>query len=533
MLRDGWHHNSFRQVETGITAEVSFASGVIMSRWNQEAGKRRESPRQEAIACCKGALGMLRIRSFYIFLSLFVFCTLLYYFGELVDLAGWTALRWQFFYGVHDVHRLLFLAPIIYAGHAFRVKGAVIATFAALIAFLPRAFLVSPFPDPMLRIVLFTIVAGFMGSFTGVMRNEVERRSYLEALLRSERDRFLGMLEKMEDGVMIVGPDYRIHFMNPSMVREFGDGVGSHCYEYLHNFDDPCEQICKLPSVTNGATERWEYDFPDGRTYEVIASPFVNSDGTVCQLATFRNITRRKQVELELIELDRLKSELLSNVSHELRSPLTSIKGVVTSLLQKDIELDDETKEMLLSGVSEETDRLASFVTKLLDMSRIEAGTWKPEKASCHISDIIDETFERLKWIRKNHTFVADLEADSPEIHADCSQIRQVLINLLENAVAYSDEGTQITVRARTRDGEVEVSVSDEGVGIPQEDLGKIFDKFFRGSQKRQKPGGTGLGLAICQAIALSHGGQIWAESEIGHGSTFHFTLPVAPPSRE
>jgi len=476
---------------------------------------------------------MFGTRSFYILLSLFAVCTLLYYFGELVDLAGWTALRWQFFYGVHDVHRLFFLAPIIYAGHCFRVKGAVIITLAAFVAFLPRSLIVSPFPDPMLRIVLFTVVAGFMGSFTGVMHNQSELRSYLEALLRSERDRFLGVLEKMEDGVMIVGPDYRIHFMNPSMVKEFGESVGSHCYEYLHNFDDPCDQICKLPSVLDGATERWEYNFPDGRTYEVIASPFVDSDGTVCQLATFRNITQRKQVELELIELDRLKSELLSNVSHELRSPLTSIKGIVTSLLQKDIELDDETKEMLLSGVSEETDRLASFVTKLLDMSRIEAGTWKPEKASCHISDIIDETFEHLKWVHKNHAFVTDLEPDLPEIYADCSQIRQVLSNLLENAAAYSDEGTQITVRARTVDGEVEVSVSDQGVGIPQEDLGKIFDKFFRGSQKRQKPGGTGLGLAICQAIILNHGGRLWAESENGHGSTFYFTLPVAPPSRK
>jgi len=385
----------------------------------------------------------------------------------------------------------------------------------------------------MLRIVLFTIVAGIMGSSTGVIRNQSERRSYLEALLRSERDRFLGMLERMEDGVMIVGPDYSIHYMNPSMVREFGERIGSHCYEYLHSFDEPCEHICKLPGVINGATERWEYAFPDGRTYEVIASPFVDSDGTVCQLATFRNITQRKQVELALIELDRLKSELLSNVSHELRSPLTSIKGIITSLLQKDIELDDETKEMLLSGVSEETDRLASFVTKLLDMSKLEAGVWKPEKERCHISDIVSEALEREKWVHKKHIFEADLGPDLPEMYVDYGQIRQVLINLLENAAAYSEEGTQITVRASAVDGEIEVSVSDQGVGIPQEDLGKIFDKFFRGSQRRKKPGGTGLGLAICQAIILNHGGRLWAESEYGHGSTFHFTLPVVKPSGE
>jgi len=476
---------------------------------------------------------MFGARSFYILLALFGLCTLLYYFGELIDFAGWTALRYEFFYGVHDVHRLLFLAPIIYAGHTYRVKGAVVVTLAALIAFLPRALVVSPFPDPMLRIVLFTIVAGLMGSFTGVIRNQSELRSYFEALLRSERDRFLGMLDKMEDGVMIAGPDYRIHFLNPSMVREFGAGVGSHCYEYLHNFDDPCNHICKLPSVISGAIERWEYNLPDGRTYEVVASPFVDSNGMVCQLATFRNITQRKQVELELIELDKLKSELLSNISHELRSPLTSIKGITSSLLQKDIELDDETQEMLLSGVGEETDRLASLVTKLLDMSKLEAGVWKPEKERCYISDIINEALEHQKWVHKNHIFETDVEPDVPEIYADCSQIRQVLVNLLENATAYSQDGTRIIIRVTSVDSEVEVSVSDEGVGIPRGDLGKIFDKFYRGIQKRQKPGGTGLGLAICRAIIDNHGGRIWAESEIGHGSTLHFTLPVAPPSRK
>ena len=476
---------------------------------------------------------MFGTRSFYILLSLLGLCTLLYYFGELIDSVGWIALRRDFFYSVHDIHRLFFLAPIIYAGHAYRVKGAVVVTVAALIAFLPRAFIISPFPDPMLRIVFFTVAAGFMGSFIGMMRNEAERRSYLEALVKRERDKLLGILEGMKDEVMIVGPDYRIRFMNSSMEREFGKGIGSYCYEYLHNFDEPCDQICKLPNVLNGATERWEYSFLDGRTYEVVASPFTDSDGKVCHLATFRNITQRKQVELELIRLDRLKSELLSNVSHELRSPLTSIKGIVSSLLQKDIKLDGETKEMLLSGVGEETDRLAGLVTKLLDMSKLEAGVWEPEKERCHISDIINEALESRKWVHKKHIFETDFESHSPEVYADCSQIRQVLTNLLENAVAYSEEGTQITIRAKTVGREVEVSVSDEGVGVAQEDLGKIFDKFFRGSQKRQKPGGTGLGLAICQAIVVSHGGRIWAESEIGHGSTFHFTLPVVRPSRE
>ncbi len=479
------------------------------------------------------ALAVLRERNFFSFWTLFFLfwvCTLLYYFGELVDFAGWESLRWEFFYGVHDVHRLFFLAPIIYAGHIFRVRGAIITTIATLIIFLPRALFISPFPDPILRIVLFTLIAGTISVLIGKARNESERRRHLEALVESERDKLSGILERMEDGVLIVGPDYRIRFMNPSMVKEFGEGTGSYCYEHLHSFDSPCDQICKLPNVTHGATERWEYTFPDGRTYELVASPFTDSDGVVCQLAIFRNITQRKKVEMELIKLDQLKSELLSNVSHELRSPLTSIKGIVSSLLQKDIKLDNATSEMLLTGISEETDRLASLVTNLLNMSRLEAGVWQPEKERCYIADIIGEVLERQKWVQQKYTFETDLEPDLPELYADYNQIRQVLINLLENAAAYSGEGTRITVRAKAVNGMVEVSVSDKGVGIPREELEKIFDKFYRGSQSRQKPGGTGLGLAVCQAIILGHGGQIWAESEIGHGSTFHFKLPVSPP---
>ena len=227
---------------------------------------------------------------------LLIICTLFYYFGELVEWAAWDALRREFFYGVHDVHRLLFLAPIIYAGYKARVKGALIVTMVAFMIFLPRAFFISPFPDPLLRTVLFTIIAGVMGYLTAIARNESERRSHLETLIGNERDRLQGILERMEEGVLITGPDYRIRFLNPSMVKDFGEGVGSYCYQYLHKFDSPCKQVCKLTDVINGKVERWEYNFPDGRNYEVIASPYTDSDGVVCQLAMFRDVTQRKGV---------------------------------------------------------------------------------------------------------------------------------------------------------------------------------------------------------------------------------------------
>lgn len=235
--------------------------------------------------------------SFYILFLMWGFCTIFYYFGELVDFAGWTALRMKFFYSVHDVHRLLFLAPIIYAGYVFGTRATIIFTIISLMTFLPRALYVSPYPDALLRMILFTAIAGTMGYLVATVRKESERRNYLETLLKNEIDKLKGILERMEDGVLITGPDYRIRFMNPSMIRDFGEGTGSFCYKYLHGLDKPCQEACKLPDVIQGNIERWEYVFPDGRTYEVQASPYQDSDGVICQLTTFRNTSPRKKAQ--------------------------------------------------------------------------------------------------------------------------------------------------------------------------------------------------------------------------------------------
>jgi PAS domain-containing protein len=230
-----------------------------------------------------------------ILLVLLVFCALFYYFGELVDWAAWNALRNNFFYGVHDIHRLLFLAPIIYAGYTARVRGAIIITLISFIIFLPRAFFISPFPDPLLRMVLFTIFAGVIGSLVGTVRNQAKRAQQLESTIASERDKLLSIVDGMADGVVVTGPDYRIRFMNSNMVKEFGEGTGATCYEHLHKVNAPCQPDCKIQDVINsGEIRKWECGFPGDRIYEIVAAPYVDADGTACQISVFRGIQKRQ-----------------------------------------------------------------------------------------------------------------------------------------------------------------------------------------------------------------------------------------------
>jgi PAS domain-containing protein len=225
----------------------------------------------------------------------FLFCTVFYYFGELIDWAAWDVLRANFFYGVHDIHRLLFVIPIIYAGYYNRIRGAIIITLISFVVFLPRAFFISPYPDPLLRMIIFTVFAGVIGVFVGIIRNQAERSRELETIITSERDRGLKIIDGIADGIIITGLDYRIRFMNTRMKESFGEGTGIPCYKHLRNLEAPCETGCHISDViSNEQIMKWECNLTDGNTYEVLAAPYSDSDGTVCQISIFRDITQRQ-----------------------------------------------------------------------------------------------------------------------------------------------------------------------------------------------------------------------------------------------
>lgn len=227
----------------------------------------------------------------YVLPLLLVICTFIYYFGELIDWAVWDSLRNNFFYGVHDVHRLLFLAPICYAGYTARIRGAIIVTLISFLIFLPRAFFISPYPDPLLRMVLFVIFAGTIGILVGTVRNQASKFLELEISESRERTRLQNIIDSLADGVIITDKDYRIRFMNSSMVKEYGEGAGYTCYNHMNKLGEPCQGSCKLLGVIRDRKiQHWQCKLPDGKTYDVTAAPYTDSDGTECQISVFRDM---------------------------------------------------------------------------------------------------------------------------------------------------------------------------------------------------------------------------------------------------
>ncbi len=258
-------------------------------------------------------------------------------------------------------------------------------------------------------------------------------------------------------------------------------------------------------------------------------------------LTTFANqaalaIDRARLIEAAtraaaLEEADRLKSALLAAVSHDLRTPLASIKASATSLLQEEIAWDMATRREFLTAIDEETDRLARLVANLLDLTRIQGGALKPEKEWNEIGEVIASVTDRLAPLVQSHLLRVVIAPDLPPVACDFVEIAQVLANLIENAAKYSDPGTEIAVTVDRADEEIRMRVVDHGFGIPQGDVPHVFDTFYRVKRegRARRIGGTGIGLAICKGFIEAHGGTIAVASAVGQGSTFTFTLPLSP----
>lgn len=233
-----------------------------------------------------------------------------------------------------------------------------------------------------------------------------------------------------------------------------------------------------------------------------------------------------------LAESEKLHRALLNSISHDLRTPLASITGAVTSLLTGGSVYSQETKEIFLHTIREEAHRMNRFIANLLDMVRLESGILKPNMKWCDIQDIIGVVLKETRDAQQEHPLKINIPPDIPFVMADFILIEQVIMNLLENAVKYSPPGSEISISAHFHDRMLIVAVIDSGPAVPKIEQEHIFDKFYR-LHSSKNTSGTGLGLSICKGIIEAHGGRIWVDSSSECGNRFTFSLPVSEQPSE
>jgi signal transduction histidine kinase len=257
--------------------------------------------------------------------------------------------------------------------------------------------------------------------------------------------------------------------------------------------------------------------------------PFLKAVGQLIALS-IDNVRLRNELQSVRAheEANRLKAELISTLAHEMRTPLTSIKGFSTALLMEEATFDPDTQQEFLQIIDDECDVLTDLIHDLLESSIIDAGLLRLELEPVSLPRLVEGVVRDIAHQTAKHRIVVDFPAHFPIVEADPGRMMQVLRNLLDNAVKYSPEGGMIVIRGQVGEIQIVVSVADQGVGIAPEHLNRLFEKFFRvESGLGRHVVGSGLGLPIAQTIIESHGGHIWAESKLGQGSTFFWTLPV------
>jgi PAS domain S-box-containing protein len=352
--------------------------------------------------------------------------------------------------------------------------------------------------------------------------------------IQTERDTVSALLGASADGILVVDAARRADRANPALRELVGlperPFEGALCEEVLgcrHGDKLACGEMCPFERVIASGQSLRDHSFAtttrDGRNIWLSGaySPVRDLDGNIAfGIASLRDVTRAKEVE-------QLQHDFVSIVSHELRGPLTAIKGFVTTLISKSDRLAPETRFEFLETINHQADRLNQLVEDLLNVSRIDSRRLQMKMIELDLEALTRKLVGEFyaKWGSREITIDADPAL--PLVMADRSKIEEVLINLIDNAVKYSPAGGSVKVTmVPTRVG-VQVAVEDSGIGIAPEDAAKLFQKFNRiASEATRDIGGTGLGLYIVRSLVEAHGGRIWLTSAPGEGSTFTFTLP-------
>ncbi len=357
------------------------------------------------------------------------------------------------------------------------------------------------------------------------LESRVEIRA---AEVNREHERLLAVLENAGEAIAITNSEGVIEYANPAWQKLTGYDITRVLHHKTHVLDE--ETFVDLLAAVRTAPRAhrvWHRELtgqrPDGTVYvvDLTITPVFDDAATLVNLvAIYRDVTQYK-------ELDRIKSEFLSTAAHELRSPLTSILGFSELLLFRQ-DLSHEEQVRFLRYINDHALHLKQLVSDLLDISRIESGAnFTVQLESLNLYPLFDQEIRSWQEAHPDHIYVLEEDADWPCVQADEERIGQVLRNLLSNATKYSPRGGNIIVSATPVGGLLEVTVSDEGIGMTGEELAHVFEKFWRADASSTAVEGTGLGLVIVRYIIEQHGGHIWVESTKNTGTVVHFTLPL------
>jgi signal transduction histidine kinase/CheY-like chemotaxis protein len=332
----------------------------------------------------------------------------------------------------------------------------------------------------------------------------------------AQRSRLEAILVQAQNGVVVVDETLRVLWMNPIASQALGideDATGKPIFEITED-----QQVLDLLRLRDDMPRWEEIDLQDGKIYNIQRTPI----DSVGQAIVMHDINHLKKI-------DRIKSEFVTTVSHDLRSPLAAILGYV-ELIEQAGSLDEQQKEFI-RRIHVSVDQITNLVTNLLDLERIEAGLDESkELTSMQILAWYALENVRSKAASQGLNLEEDLQEDLPMVMGDPFRLRQMIGNLLDNAIKYTEAGGKVRMECTTEGDQIILRVSDSGIGIVPSEQALLFDKFYRGSNIPEDEPGTGLGLSIVKSIVDNHNGRIWVESKLGIGSTFIVVLPTASP---
>jgi PAS domain S-box-containing protein len=375
-----------------------------------------------------------------------------------------------------------------------------------------------------------------------LIRDQAERLGDMLRTQHIETSRSQAILEAVADGVLVTDVNGNITLFNASAEEILGlerdEVLGQSLDQFIglfgkaaHTWMQTIRTWSEDPNTYRaGDTYAEQITLENRHVVSVHLSPVRLRNDFLGTVSIFRDITHQ-------VEVDRLKSEFVATVSHELRTPMTSIKGYVEILLMGAAGTLSAQQTHFLDIVKSNTERLAVLVNDLLDISRIEAGRVTLALQALDLREVADDVIATLsrRMQEENRPMQIDLDMppDLPRVLGDPERVRQIIDNLMENAYQYTPEGGHIVLRMRQVDGNVQIDIQDNGIGIPQDEQKRVFERFYRGEDPLVlATSGTGLGLAIVKYLVEMHNGRIWLESSgiRDEGSVFSFTLPLYRP---